>query len=302
LVNFLENSFQSRLWNIIQFNFDKSENLTKEILQVVEAKDCFVSSLSHEVRNIVNLLTGSVDYLLELTKNRTCLQVLKNIKMSGDILLNLVNNTLDAAKIKANKLELAFDHAEFEDIVKKALIINSERLKNKNIYAEATIDTNIPKELWIDSGRLLQIIINLLSNAIKFTPEGGRIRVAAQKVAGGRFDLIVADSGIGIPLEDQNVIFEKFRQGSNQRGNNSLTREYEGTGLGLSIVKELSKLLGGEVLLESEFGKGSTFTVRLPIELAFRNRFGDDTSPAPAGPELLRQAASLGITGQRDAG
>jgi signal transduction histidine kinase len=93
------------------------------------------------------------------------------------------------------------------------------------------------------------------------------------------FDLVVADTGVGIPLEDQATIFEKFRQGRNVPGQrDALTREYEGTGLGLSIVRELCKLLGGQVLLQSEFGKGSTFTVRLPLELDVPQQ-GEAVSP-----------------------
>jgi signal transduction histidine kinase len=157
-----------------------------------------------------------------------------------------------------------------------------------------------------DSGKLQQILYNLLSNAIKFTPEGGRVRVVAQRFNDVMFDLIVADSGIGIPLEHQGVIFEKFRQGQTPRQDEALTREYEGTGLGLSIVKELCKLLGGEVLLESEFGKGSTFTVRLPIELVCQTRLPEEPAPRGASSgstgELLRQAAAFGVATQRDAG
>lgn len=92
--------------------------------------------------------------------------------------------------------------------------------------------------------------------------------MAAYPSADRKFDVVVADTGVGIPLEDQAIIFERFRQGKSLPGSNSLTREYEGTGLGLSIVKELCKLLKGEVVLESEFGKGSTFTVRLPQRLS----------------------------------
>ncbi len=109
---------------------------------------------------------------------------------------------------------------------------------------------------------------NLLSNAIKFTPEGGRVRVRARRVDDVLFEFVVEDTGIGIPLNEQATIFEKFRQGHTVPGqSDAMTREYGGTGLGLSIVKELSKLLGGEVSLVSEFGKGSTFSVRLPMRL-----------------------------------
>jgi two-component system, NarL family, sensor histidine kinase BarA len=106
--------------------------------------------------------------------------------------------------------------------------------------------------------------MNLLSNAIKFTPEGGRITVGARGDARGRIEFWVSDTGVGIPDAEKDVIFEKFRQGHAVLGRDNLTREYSGTGLGLSIVKELCKLLGGEISVESELGKGSTFRVMIP--------------------------------------
>ena len=113
-----------------------------------------------------------------------------------------------------------------------------------------------------------QILTNLLSNAIKFTPEGGRVRLIVRLRDRDTVEIVVEDTGIGIPLHEQDTIFEKFRQGNRVPGQeDAITREYEGTGLGLSIVRELSKLLGGEVQLESEFGKGSTFIVSLPIRV-----------------------------------
>jgi signal transduction histidine kinase len=125
-----------------------------------------------------------------------------------------------------------------------------------------------------DQAKVQQILNNLLSNAIKFTPEGGRIVVSAHQGEGNQLLLKVADTGVGIALEDQVLIFEKFRQGKSVlTGGDAMTREYSGTGLGLSIVKELCKLLGGEISLESELGKGSTFTVHLPWTRADQPRF-----------------------------
>src|SRR5262249_23511552 len=127
--------------------------------------------------------------------------------------------------------------------------------------------------------KVQQILNNLLSNAIKFTPEGGRIVVSAQR-GGNDLVLKVADTGVGIAEEDQVAVFEKFRQGKSVlKGGDAMTRECCGAGLGLSIVKELCKLLGGEISLESELGKGSTFTVHLPWMRADLPRL-DMTLPA----------------------
>jgi two-component system sensor histidine kinase BarA len=123
-------------------------------------------------------------------------------------------------------------------------------------------------EMYQDQGKVQQILNNLLSNAIKFTPEGGRIVVGARQGMDGNLELVVSDTGVGIAPEDQVHIFEKFRQGQMVLPTGDpMTREYSGTGLGLSIVNELCKLLGGEVSLQSELGRGSTFTVRLPFIL-----------------------------------
>jgi len=177
LLGAFQKSTERNLWRLLNDNYKNSENLTKEVVQAINAKDRFVSSLSHEVRNVLNSLNGSVDYLVSVLKDSPHLQILKDTKISGEILLNLVSNALDAAKIKADKLELSCDHANFEDVVKKSFLINSENFKSKNIFAKAVIDSRVPKNLWIDSGRLLQIMLNLISNALKFTPRGGQIRV-----------------------------------------------------------------------------------------------------------------------------
>ena len=125
----------------------------------------------------------------------------------------------------------------------------------------------VPDELpraYQDPNKLGQILNNLLSNAIKFTPEGGMISVRVSDLDDGRFQLMVRDTGVGIAEEDQPIIFQKFRQSQKVLDGEGLTREFAGTGLGLSIVKELAKLLGGEVDFESELGRGSSFWVILP--------------------------------------
>jgi signal transduction histidine kinase len=144
--------------------------------------------------------------------------------------------------------------------------------ERKNITLDCRLDEAIPL-LRQDPGKLRQILYNLLSNAIKFTPEGGRVTLRAR--AEGRFVVVeVQDTGIGIAEEDRETIFEKFRQAKVPgQGENVLTREHHGTGLGLSIVRELTKLLGGDVHLESQPGQGSTFTVRVPLMLPGNRKF-----------------------------
>jgi len=165
------------LCNKVQVNYERSEDLTKEVVKVIQAKDQFVSSISLEVKNVLNSLNQSVEHLLTVLKDSAHIQVLKNVKFSGEILLNLVNNALDAARLRADNLELSFETADFEAVVRKSLIIHSQHLKQKNIFAQTLVDSNLPQKILIDSGRLLQIMINLLSNAIKSTPKDGQIYI-----------------------------------------------------------------------------------------------------------------------------
>ncbi len=144
-----------------------------------------------------------------------------------------------------------------------------------------------------DQARVQQILNNLLSNAIKFTPEGGRITVAARRDPSNFLVLAVSDTGVGIAPEDQLAIFEKFRQGRTAMpSGDAMTREYSGSGLGLSIVKELCRLLGGEVSLQSELGKGSTFTVRLPWILEDQPRL--DAALVEGFEEFTKQRFEIG--------
>jgi signal transduction histidine kinase len=142
--------------------------------------------------------------------------------------------------------------------------------------------------------KIRQILNNLLSNAIKFTPEGGRIDVRAERDEWDRLVLQVVDTGVGIAEEDQVIIFEKFRQSQSEIATDAMTREFSGTGLGLSIVKELCKLLGGEIAVESDLGKGSTFTARLPWVCSEQPRLESPLSQElekltkPPRPELSR--------------
>ena len=189
-----------------------------------------------------------------------------NIQTSGKMLLGMINDILDLAKIESGKMEVRTEDFSIRDVCEALASLARPIAERKNIDLECRLDEAIPL-MRQDPGKLRQVLYNLLSNAIKFTPEGGRVSLKAQ--AEGRFVVIsVADTGIGIAEEDRETIFEKFRQaGHPGQGDGVLTREHQGTGLGLSIVRELTRLLGGDVQLESRPGQGSTFTVRVPLQL-----------------------------------
>ena len=181
---------------------------------------------------------------------------------SGQQLLALINDILDLAKIEAGKMRL---HPEPLDRARTCASTprpcSGRRPRRRTSTCKVLADPAGPP-VRQDAGKLQQILTNLLSNAVKFTPEGGRVTL---KAAADGNDLVftVSDTGVGIAPEEQELVFEKFRQAANP-----MTREQGGTGLGLSIVRELAKLLGGDVTLHSELGRGSTFTVRVAARLA----------------------------------
>jgi two-component system sensor histidine kinase BarA len=251
--------------NDLDAKVDELAHVNLSLYEMNKLKDEFLATMSHELRTPLNSILGFSD-VLSSAENLTDKQhrFLQNIQISGNNLMVLINDLLDLSKIESGKMELQSVEFSLSDLVERQVSSLMPLAAKKNIDLTCSIHSLFPT-LFQDSGKLRQILNNLLSNAVKFTPEGGRVRVTAERHNDELFDLIVEDTGIGIPLEEQGTIFEKFRQGKTIPGQSgAMTREYEGTGLGLSIVKELSKLLGGEIFLNSEFGKGSTFTVRLP--------------------------------------
>jgi len=173
----LRTNIEESLRQVAQQNYEKTENINKELLQAVEAKDTFVSSLSHEIRNPLNCINGSLNFLLKVIKEPSYIQVLKSAALSGEVLLNLMNNVLDAAKLKSERMEVTNMETSPLETLKKALTINAQSLKDKNIFVQAFIYKNVPRNVWVDRSRLLQVLMNLLSNAVKFTDTNGKIKV-----------------------------------------------------------------------------------------------------------------------------
>ncbi len=243
---------------------DELAQANMRLFEVNQLKSDFLATMSHELRTPLNSIIGFSDVLSSIealdTKQR---RYVENIQTSGRILLDMINDTLDLAKIESGRLELHLSDFNLETIITAQCDMARPLAEKKNIDLKLKIEPDLP-DPHQDQPKIQQILNNLLSNAIKFTPEGGRIDVAARRNERSQLEMSVADTGVGIAQEDQQVVFEKFRQGPANPDEDAMTREYSGTGLGLSIVKELCKLLGGEVTVESELGKGSRFTVRLP--------------------------------------
>lgn len=248
---------------------DELAQANMQLFELNNLKNDFMATMTHELRTPLNSILGFSDVLAGADNlQEKQLRYLKNIQTSGRDLLTLINDILDLAKIEAGKMDLHIVEFSLGDLAERLAGMMRPLAEKRNIELTCEVDPRLPL-LTQDAGKLQQILYNLLSNAIKFTPEGGRVQMNANLRDDDHIELVVEDTGVGIPLEDQETIFEKFRQGNTVRGDrqSSLTREYAGTGLGLSIVKELSKLLGGEVSLHSELGRGSRFTVVLPLVL-----------------------------------
>ena len=247
---------------------DQLAQANMELFNNNKLKDDFLATISHELRTPLNSILGFSD-ILQTTANLDERQkrYVQNIQTSGQSLMVQINDLLDLAKIESGKMDLHLTTMNLSDVLEIQVQQIMPLADRKNIDLKTDIP-HIPLPMMFqDRGKICQLITNLLSNAIKFTPEGGRVRVSSRLIDENSVEFSVEDTGIGIPLQEQEHIFEKFRQGTSDPGGRDHTkREYEGTGLGLSIVRELSRLLGGDVTLRSEFGKGSLFVVRLPLK------------------------------------
>lgn len=270
---------------------DKVDELAQANLHLYEMnrlKSDFLATMSHELRTPLNSIIGFSDVLgsIESLDDRQKRYV-QNIRSSGRTLLEMINDILDLAKIEAGKMEVRPSVFRLESIVSAQCDMVRPLAERKRIDLAFDIGPSLD-QLEQDPAKVQQILANLLSNAVKFTPEGGRIDVRARLAEGppaSNADLVldVIDTGVGIADEEQQAIFEKFRQGRVfQTGDDAMTREFSGTGLGLSIVRELCRLLGGDVAVESQLGRGSRFTVRLPVRLSSREQ-GSQAGQGPMG-------------------
>jgi signal transduction histidine kinase len=248
---------------------DEMAHANMRLFEMNQLKSDFLATVSHELRTPLNSIIGFSDLLEEAEslddKQR---RFAKNIQRSGKQLLEMINDILDLAKIESGKLEVHAGEFNIGSLIASQCDLAQPLSQKKNIDLEYEVTPGLPP-IRQDQSKLIQILNNLLSNAIKFTPDGGRINVSAQRDEQGELRLTVTDTGVGISGSEQQLVFEKFRQGTTvMPGGNAMTREYSGTGLGLSIVRELCRLLGGDITLQSELGMGSTFLVHLPWTLS----------------------------------
>jgi signal transduction histidine kinase len=248
----------------LDIRVDQLAQLNLHLFEANRLKSDFLANMSHELRTPLNSILGFSDVLQDISSlNDKQKRYVSNIQNSGKLLLDMINDILDLAKVEAGKMEVTPSSFDVKRMVSSQCEILQSLIDEKNMDLRIECDPQL-EDVFQDQSKIQQILTNLLSNAIKFTPDGGLITVSVSKLSERYFTLTVADTGVGIPEGDFEIIFEKFRQSSAVLSNDGLTRQHPGTGLGLSIVKELCKLLGGEVRLSSQLGTGSVFQVVLP--------------------------------------
>jgi two-component system, NtrC family, sensor kinase len=241
--------------------FREIEEKSRQIEAANRHKSEFLANMSHELRTPLNAIIGFSEVLQEKLfgeLNEKQAEYTDDILTSGRHLLSLINEILDLSKVEAGRMELELATFDLPLAIDNARTFVRERATKHGIALDVAVDDRLGDFLG-DERKIKQILLNLLSNAVKFTPEGGRIGIDARQTDGS-VEISVSDTGVGIAAEDQPKVFEEFRQvGSDY------AHKVEGTGLGLTLAKKFVELHGGKIWLDSEVGKGSTFTFTLPI-------------------------------------
>ena len=241
---------------------DELEITSRELEAASRMKSEFLANMSHELRTPLNSILGFSEILHDETFgpiNEKQSKYVNNIRSSGRHLLQLINDILDLSKVEAGKMELNYEDFSVSDALDEVKTLVAPIASKKNTTIGVTVEPEL-STIHADVRKFKQILYNLLNNAIKFTPDGGSVAVDARRCE-DMARITVTDTGIGIPAEAVKKLFQPFVQ-----ADSSTSREYGGTGLGLSLVKRFVELHGGEIRVESEPGKGSTFTFTIPIE------------------------------------
>jgi PAS domain S-box-containing protein len=243
------------------------QNAVKRAEEASRAKSSFLANMSHEIRTPLNAIIGMTNIghpVNDIEKKNYCFEKIKGASIH---LLGVINDILDMSKIEADKFELSFTRFDFTCMLRRVTDVISFKVDEKKQRLDVSVDPAVPRYIVSDEQRLAQVITNLLSNAVKFTPEGGTVTVTAKQLqaegASCILEITVSDTGIGITAEQQEKLFHSFEQ-----ADNSIARKFGGTGLGLAISKRIVEMMGGDIRLESEAGKGSSFMFTIKTEIS----------------------------------
>lgn len=290
---------QRHLMNQLEWERIKAEEATV-------AKSQFLANMSHEIRTPMTAILGYSELLLvdeELDQSRSeRLEVTRTIRRNGEHLLTIINDILDFSKIEAGKLEVEEVDTNLTEIVDEVVLLLKERAQSQNVALAVEWKGPIPSVIQSDPVRLKQILINLVGNAIKFTNDGNvtiKVWIEEAEARLSRLCIDVADTGIGMTNEQCKKLFQAFSQ-----ADTSTTRKYGGTGLGLAISRCLAEMMGGQISIESEIGKGSTFSFSLntgPLEgVEFTNpAAGSSSQKAPLPSTSLNISEEKPLEGAR---
>ncbi|MBR6316287.1 MAG: response regulator [Lachnospiraceae bacterium] len=237
------------------------------------AKSIFLAQMSHEIRTPINAILGMNEMITRETKNDDIREYSANISAAGKTLLALINSILDFSKIEDGKMEILNVTYNTADLVNNLINSVSDRARSNGLYFEVEVDEKIPLELIGDDVRLTQVIMNLLTNAVKYTKKGTvylTFREESRSADSVRLRVSVEDTGIGIRKEDMDNLFASFKRIDEEKN-----RNIEGTGLGMAIVDKLLRMMGSQIEVESEYGKGSVFSFSIEQKIANPEPIGD---------------------------
>ena len=240
--------------------FDEIQDKSRQLAEASQHKSQFLANMSHELRTPLNAILGYTELIADGVYGQPpdkMLAVLKRLESNGRHLLGLINDVLDLSKIEAGQLTLSLDNYSMKDVIHSVYGAVEPLAADKKLRFKAELSPELPQGRG-DERRLTQVLLNLVGNAIKFT-DSGEVAIKAS-ASNGHFSVSVCDTGPGISEADQSKLFQEFQQ-----ADNSITKAKGGTGLGLAISKRIVEMHGGQIKLKSQLGKGSTFSITLPV-------------------------------------